>query len=108
MAIRSLIAVAAAAVAMTLAPSAEASGCVAARATTAHAPKRQIVRAPLCELNRTRAHHRLHRLRRSKRLSRAARRHARAMARRNSFQHDTLGGGLFLARIACTGYLRNA
>ena len=109
MAIRALIAVAAAAVALTLLPvSAEARGCVAASATTAHATKRQIVRATLCELNRTRAHQGLHRLRLNKRLSRAARRHARDMARRNYFSHDTLGGGSFLDRIRRTGHLRDA
>jgi len=109
MAIRALLAVAAVAVALILLPgSAEASGCVAANATTAHATKRQIVRATLCELNRMRSQHGLHRLRLNKRLSRAARRHARDMARRNYFSHDTLGGGSFLDRIRRTGYLRGA
>ena len=76
------------------APTASArQGCVSANATTAHATKRAIVRATLCALNRTRHHHGLHRLRLNKRLSRAARRHARDMARRNYFSHDTLGGG---------------
>jgi uncharacterized protein YkwD len=109
MAIRALIAVAALAVALafTAAP-AEARGCVAANATTAHASKRQIVRATLCQLNRTRHHHGLHRLRLNKKLSRAARRHARDMARRNYFSHDTLGGGSFLDRIRRTGYLKGA
>jgi uncharacterized protein YkwD len=109
MAIRALIALAALAVALTALPAvAEARGCERANATTAHANKRQIVRATLCELNRTRAHHGLHRLRFNKRLSRAARRHARDMARRNYFSHDTLGGGSFLDRIRRTGYLRGA
>jgi uncharacterized protein YkwD len=109
MAIRALIAVAALCVALTALPgTAEAGGCVAAKATTAHASKRQIVRATLCELNRTRGHYGLHRLRLNKKLSRAARRHARDMARRNYFSHDTLGGGSFLDRIRRTGYLRGA
>ena len=91
------------------APTASArQGCVAANATTAHASKRAIVRATLCALNHTRHHHGLHRLRLNKRLSRAARRHARDMARRNYFSHDTLGGGSFLDRIRRTGYLRGA
>jgi uncharacterized protein YkwD len=103
-AIRTLIAVAALAVALTALPmSAEASGCVAAKAS-----KRQIVRATLCELNHTRGRYGLHHLRLNKRLSRAARRHARDMARRNYFSHDTLGGGSFLDRIRRTGYLRGA
>jgi uncharacterized protein YkwD len=97
------------AVALIAAPTASAGGgCVAANATTAHATKREIVRATLCQLNHTRAHHGLHRLRLNKRLSRAARRHARDMARRNYFSHDTLGGGSFLDRIRRTGYLRGA
>jgi uncharacterized protein YkwD len=109
MAIRALIALAALAVAlMAAAAPAEARGCVAANATTAHASKRQIVRATLCQLNRTRAHHGLRRLRLNKKLSKAARRHARDMARRNYFSHDTLGGGSFLDRIRRTGYLRGA
>jgi uncharacterized protein YkwD len=107
--IRGPIALAALVVVLTALPaSAEAGGCVAANATTAHATKRQIVRATLCELNRTRSHHGLHRLRLNKKLSKAARRHARDMARRNYFSHDTLGGGSFLDRIRRTGYLRGA
>jgi uncharacterized protein YkwD len=91
------------------APTASAKqGCVSANATTAHASKREIVRATLCALNRTRHHHGLHRLRLNKRLSKAARRHARDMARRNYFSHDTRGGGSFLDRIRRTGYLRGA
>jgi uncharacterized protein YkwD len=91
------------------APAAPASqGCVSANATTAHASKRQIVRATLCAINRTRVHAGLHALRLNKRLSRAARRHARDMARRNYFSHDTLGGGSFVDRIRRTGYLRGA
>jgi uncharacterized protein YkwD len=100
---------AAVAVALIAAPTASArGGCVAANATTAHASKRQIVRATLCQLNHTRVHHGLHRLRLNKKLSKAARRHARDMARRNYFSHDTLGGGSFLDRIRRTGYLRGA
>jgi uncharacterized protein YkwD len=109
MAIRALIAVAALAVALLVAAApAEAHGCVAANATTAKASKRQIVRATLCQINRTRHRYHLHRLRLNKKLSRAARRHARDMARRNYFSHDTLGGGSFLDRIRRTGYLKNA
>jgi uncharacterized protein YkwD len=109
MATRALIALAALAVALTTAAApAEGRGCVSAKATTAHASKRQIVRATLCQLNHTRASHGLSRLRLNKKLSRAARRHARDMARRNYFSHDTLGGGSFLDRIRRTGYLRGA
>ena len=70
------------------------------------ATKREIVRATLCQLNRERAHHGLRRLTLNKRLARAARRHARDMARRNYFSHDTLGGGSFVDRIRRAGYLQ--
>jgi uncharacterized protein YkwD len=82
--------------------------CPAANATPANATKREIVRATLCGLNRERAHHGLRVLKLDKRLSRAARRHARDMARRNYFSHDTLGGGSFVDRIRAEGYLRGA
>ena len=100
MAIRASIVLATLAVALTALPaSAEARGCADAHATTAHASKRKIVRATLCELNQVRVRYHLHHLRLNKKLSRAARRHARDMARRNYFSHDTLGGGSFLDRI---------
>ena len=109
MAIRASIALAALAVALTALPaSAEAGGCASAHATTAHATKHQIVRATLCELNRVRGRYHLGHLQLNKKLSRAARRHARDMARRNYFSHDTLGGGSFVDRIRHEGYLRGA
>jgi uncharacterized protein YkwD len=89
-------------------PALAEQACPAANATPANASKRQIVRATLCALNRERAHHGLRTLKLNKRLSRAARRHARDMARRNYFSHDTLGGGSFVARIRAEGYLRGA
>jgi uncharacterized protein YkwD len=69
---------------------------------------REIIRATLCQLNRERAHHGLAQLKLNKRLARAARRHARDMARRNYFSHDTLGGGSFVDRIRREGYLKGA
>lgn len=97
------------AVALIAAPTALAEqACPAANATPASATKREIVRATLCQLNRERAHHGLGRLKLNKRLTRAARRHALDMARRNYFSHDTLGGGSFVDRIRRAGYLRGA
>ncbi len=84
-----------------------AQACPSANATPASASKREIVRATLCELNSQRAHYGLRRLTLNRRLSKAAR-HARDMARRNYFSHDTLGGGSFLDRIRRSGYLRGA
>jgi uncharacterized protein YkwD len=82
--------------------------CPAANATPANASKREIVRATLCELNRERVHYGLRKLKLNKKLSRAARRHARDMARRNYFSHETLGGGSFVDRIRREGYLKGA
>jgi uncharacterized protein YkwD len=99
-----------AAVLLAAPPSASAAeqACPAANATTANATKREIVNATLCTLNRERARHGLKALKLNKKLSVAARGHARDMARRNYFSHDTLGGGSFVDRIRRTGYLKGA
>jgi uncharacterized protein YkwD len=89
------------------APSASAAGaCSAAHAKPSKASKRALVRATLCVLNSHRARNGLRPFRLSPKLSRAARRHSRAMARRNFFSHDSLGGASFVDRIRSTGYLR--
>jgi uncharacterized protein YkwD len=88
--------------------SAAEQACPAANATTASAKKREIVNATLCTLNRERARYGLKALKLNKKLSVAARRHARDMARRNYFSHETLGGGSFVDRIRRTGYLSGA
>jgi uncharacterized protein YkwD len=94
---------------LALAPSATAvPACSAAGATPAHASKRTVVRATLCTLNAERARYGLAALRLNKKLSRAARRHARDMVRRDYFSHDTLGGGTFVDRIRRSGYLSGA
>ncbi|MEA2332213.1 MAG: hypothetical protein QOH58_2351 [Thermoleophilaceae bacterium] len=106
-----LLAIVAAVCGATLAaaPAAQAAqACPASNATPAKASKPEIVRATLCELNSERARHGLRRVSLNRRLSRAARRHARDMARRNYFSHDSLGGGSFIDRIRREGYLRNA
>lgn len=91
------------------APSASAAGaCSAANASPSKASKRALVRATLCVLNAHRARNNLRPLRLNRRLSRAARRHSRAMARRNFFSHDSLSGANFVDRIRRTGYLRSA
>jgi uncharacterized protein YkwD len=94
---------------LSAAPTAMAEqACPSADATPASATKREILRATLCALNRERAHHGLRKVRINRKLSRAARRHARDMARRNYFSHDTLGGGTFVDRIRSAGYLKGA
>jgi uncharacterized protein YkwD len=91
------------------APSAMAArACQSANATPAKAAKRTMVRATLCTLNAQRARYGLSPLKLNKRLSKAARRHARDMVRRDYFSHDSLGGGTFVDRIRGTGYLRGA
>jgi uncharacterized protein YkwD len=89
-------------------PALAEQACPAANETPAHASKPEILRATLCALNRERAHSGLHELKLNKKLSRAARRHARDMGRRNYFSHDTLGGGTFVDRIRAEGYLKGA
>jgi uncharacterized protein YkwD len=95
------------AVMLVAAPSASAV-CASASATPAEVAKRTVVRATLCTLNAERARHGLPRLKLNKKLSRAARRHARDMVRRDYFAHDSLGGGTFVDRIRNTGYMRGA
>jgi uncharacterized protein YkwD len=91
---------------LAMAPSAMgANACESAGATPAQAAKRTMVRATLCTLNAQRERYGLPPLRLNKRLSRAARRHARDMVRRDYFSHDSLGGGTFVDRIRRTGYL---
>jgi uncharacterized protein YkwD len=95
--------------ALIAAPTASAEqACPAANATPANATKREILHATLCALNRERVHYGLRKLNLNKKLSRASRRHAHDMARRNYFSHDTLGGGTFVDRIRAAGYLKGA
>lgn len=89
-------------------PAMAEQACPAANATPADASKREILRATLCGLNRERAHYGMRKLKLNKKLSRAARRHARDMAKRNYFSHDTLGGGTFVDRIKREGYLKGS
>jgi uncharacterized protein YkwD len=94
---------------LAVAPSAmAANACESAGATPAQAAKRTMVRATLCTLNAQRESYGLPPLTLNKRLSRAARRHARDMVRRDYFAHDSLGGGTFVDRIRRTGYLTGA
>ena len=82
--------------------------CESASATPAKATHRIVIRATVCVLNAVRERYHLHPLRLNRRLSIAATHHARDMARRKYFSHDTLGGGSFLDRIRHTGYLSGA
>jgi uncharacterized protein YkwD len=85
-----------------------ARACESANAVPAKAAMRTMVRATLCVLNAVRDRHGLAPLKLNKRLSKAARRHAGDMVRRDYFSHDSLGGGTFVDRIRRAGYLRGA
>jgi uncharacterized protein YkwD len=91
-----------------LALPASASACGAADARPGQVSVRQLGLATRCLVNRERARRGLRRLRENRRLSLAARRHARDMALRNYFSHQSLSGATFLDRIRRTGYLRGA
>jgi uncharacterized protein YkwD len=70
---------------------------------TAHAARR-CRRRVLCLVNRQRARHGVRRLRADRRLARAARRHARDMARRRYFAHQRSGGPSLRARTRRAGF----
>jgi uncharacterized protein YkwD len=90
------------------APSLAAQACQAGNATPASASNRTMVRATLCVLNSERTAAGLKPLRLNKRLSKAARRHARHMAKRNFFSHISPDGASFVDRIRRSGYLSGA
>ena len=96
------------ALALPAAAQAAPQACASAGFKPGEVAKRKLVRATLCALNLERRGRGMRRLRLSKRLSRAARRHARDMARRNYFSHNSLSGASFVARIKRAGYLHGA
>ena len=63
-------------------------------------------RAVRCVINQQRAGHGLRALRANRRLARAARRHARDMARHNYFSHVSLRGTDPLRRVRAAGWRR--
>lgn len=103
-----LLAALLAAAMLSASPASAARACQSASASPASASKRSVVRATLCLLNNERSKRGLRRLRLSKRLSRAASRHARDMARRKYFSHQSFSGADFVQRIRRTGYLHSA
>ena len=91
-----------------LAAPAMAGACASADASASAVTPQRLASATVCLLNQERAKHHLPMLRTNRRLALAATRHAKDMAARHYFSHDTLGGGSFLDRIRRTGYLRGA
>lgn len=88
------------------APALAANACESAGASPGKVAARVVVRSTLCVLNAERDRHGLAPLKLNKRLSKASRKHARDMARRQYFAHDSLGGGSFVDRIRGAGYLK--
>ena len=74
-----------------------------ANGVTAHTARR-CRRRVLCLVNRQRARHGVRPLRADRRLARAARRHARDMARRRYFGHQRSGGPSLRARTRRAGF----
>jgi uncharacterized protein YkwD len=82
--------------------------CPTASAVPADTNNKAIVRATLCVLNAERAKQNQPALKLNTRLSKAAQGHARDMARKDYFSHDSLSGADFVDRIKHTGYLNGA
>ena len=85
-----------------------AADCAKASAAPGEASHKQMARSTLCLVNAERRQRGLKKLKLNKRLSKAARRHARDMARKNYFSHTSLNGATFVDRIRRAGYLRGA
>lgn len=81
-----------------------AGACASADASASAVTPQRLANATVCLLNQERAKHHLPKLRTNRRLALAATRHAKDMAARHYFSHDTLGGGDFADRIQRTGY----
>jgi uncharacterized protein YkwD len=96
------LAVLAAALLALIVPSA-ASACPGAGEEPTEASLEVSERATFCLINRERTRRGIRKLRRNPRLDLASRRHARAMAARNFFEH-----GNFVGRIRSANYLRGA
>jgi uncharacterized protein YkwD len=91
-----------------LAPAQASAACRGADAHPNKVSRATVESATLCLLNRERTSRDLRRLKSHSRLRLAAVRHARDMARRNYFSHDSLSGTDLGTRIKRTGYLRSA
>jgi uncharacterized protein YkwD len=103
---RLIFAIAAAATALALMPgTASAARCKGANLDPASASAASVEQATRCLVNMARRRRGRRPLRRNARLALAATRHARDMAERNYFSHDSRDGTSFLDRIRRTDYL---
>lgn len=85
--------------------SASAGRCKGAHLDPAKAPVAKVEQATRCLVNMTRRRRGRRPLRRNARLALAATRHARDMAERNYFSHNSRDGSSFLDRIRRADYL---
>jgi uncharacterized protein YkwD len=79
--------------------------CAHASAAPSHLSTPAATRALRCLLNGVRRDHGLKTVRVNRRLAAAARRHARDMARRDFFAHESPGGATVQSRVKRAGYL---
>jgi uncharacterized protein YkwD len=87
---------------------AQAAACANADKHPAEASVAQLRTATVCLVNIERRKHGRAKLRANAGLALAGQRHARDMVERRYFAHDSLSGADFKARIARTGYLKDA
>lgn len=83
------------------------TGCASSGAHPHSTSYRAVRSATLCLLNRERRKRGMRGLRHNRRLATAATRHARDMARRRYFAHDSLDGRDFVTRIIRARYVRS-
>ncbi|HEY7075894.1 MAG TPA: CAP domain-containing protein [Solirubrobacteraceae bacterium] len=91
---------------LTSAPAAWAAGCAGAHAAAVKGRSADLARAVVCEINRVRARHGLHRVRTNRDIQQAARGHTVEMVRRNYFSHVSPSGTTPADRLRRSGYLR--
>lgn len=88
------------------APAASASGCAFAHAAAGKRKSSDLADAVVCEINRVRRQHGLHRVSANRDMAQAARRHTLEMVRRNFFSHESPNGATPADRLRQSGYLR--
>ena len=87
------------------APAPAAAACANRDAHPVDVKRAVVKKATLCLLNQRRAKHGKRKLTPNRQLAKAARRHARDMAAKNYFSHDSLGGIDFVDRILKADYV---
>jgi uncharacterized protein YkwD len=93
--------------ALAAASAASAAGCAFAHSAAGKRRTSDLARAVVCEINRVRSGHGLHRVQANRDMEQAARRHTLEMVRRNFFSHESPGGATPADRLRRSGYLRS-